>query len=159
MPLSKLLRKEAILIDSQIDDKWKAIEKLLDLLVAIDSVPKENRETVQAALFAREKSMSTGMEKGIAIPHAAVDGVNELAIALGVLPKGVTFESIDGKPASVVVLLVIPKAKKLVHIRTLADVARLLSHDSLRKKILEAKNPAAVLNSIKEEEAQQLGQQ
>ena len=155
MKLSQLLRKDAILIDPAIQDKWEAIRRLTERLSAVGAIPPESLEAVHAALIAREKSMSTGMEKGIAIPHAAVDGVPELAIGLGVIPKGVPFESIDGQPASILVLLVIPKSKKLVHIRTLAEVARLLSHDTLRRKVLAATNPGGVLAAIREEEAAQ----
>ena len=49
---------------------------------------------------------------------------------------GLDFESIDGQPTRVVVLLVIPKAQKLLHIRTLADIARVLAKESVRERLL-----------------------
>lgn len=119
-------------------DKWNAIEMILDRLVANGRVPAARRDAIQAAIVEREKSMSTGMEHGIAIPHAAVDGVEELATGLALFRQGVPFQSIDGKPARVVVLLLIPKERRLAYLRVLADAARLLSRDDVRERLLAA---------------------
>lgn len=156
MKLSQLLRAEAVIVGLDAGDKWQAIEKLAQRLGQLGQIPSTQAEAVHAALTLREKSMSTGMEKGIAIPHAAVDGVADLSIALGIAPAGIPFESIDGAPATVIVLLVIPKTKKLAHIRTLAELARLLSQEGLRKKLLSAPDANAVLVAIQSEEAKQL---
>ncbi|MGH7149855.1 MAG: PTS sugar transporter subunit IIA, partial [Planctomycetota bacterium] len=104
-------------------------------------------------LPARERSMSTGMERGVAIPHAAVDAAERPLAALAVLPQGVAFESIDGRPATIVALLVIPRREKLLHIRTLAEVARLLSRDEVRSRLLGSGTPEEVLAALREEEA------
>lgn len=155
MKLSQLLRADAVLTGLNAADKWQAIRDLAAKLAAIQAIPSAQCDAVVAAIETRERSMSTGMEKGIAIPHAAVEGVSELAIALGIAPRGIPFESIDGIPASIVVLLVIPKTKKLAHIRTLAELARLLSQESLRKKLLAASDAAAAIAAIEAEEAKQ----
>ena len=92
------------------------------------------------AVLSREKSMSTGMEHGIAIPHAAVDEIDSAIACMGLVSteEGLAFESIDGRPARLVVLLLIPRAQKLLHIRTLADVARVLSREEVRRELLDA---------------------
>ncbi len=84
------------------------------------------------------------MEEGVAIPHAALDDVSEVIACLGVarLRTPVDFESIDGRPTRLVVLLVIPKSQKLLHIRTLADIARVLSKELVRTELLAAQEPA-----------------
>ena len=84
--------------------------------------------------------MSTGMEHGIAIPHGAVDGIEEIAACMGIIQSeaGLPFDSIDGGPARLVVVLVIPRDQKLLHIRTLADVARALGKESVRQALLSA---------------------
>ena len=63
------------------------------------------------------------------------------------------FESIDGRPATIVALLVIPRREKLLHIRTLAEVARLLSRDEVRSRLLGSGTPEEVLSALREEEA------
>ena len=121
-------------------DKWQAIRELVDHLVATDRLPGERGEDVLDAVLSREKSMSTGMERGVAIPHAAVDDLETVVACMGVVSRegGLAFESIDGQPARLVVLLIIPRAQKLLHIRTLADVARALSKEEVRAALLGA---------------------
>ncbi len=130
-------------------DKWAAIEVLTDRLVETDQVTKAHRDDVHAALVARERSMSTGMENGIAIPHTSVELVTETAIALGVAPAGIEFESIDGRPAHLIVLLVNPAHRTKAHIRTLAEIARLLSSAELRARLVAASSAAEVLETIR----------
>jgi mannitol/fructose-specific phosphotransferase system IIA component (Ntr-type) len=89
--------------------------------------------------------MSTGMERGIAIPHAAVDGLERVVAALALLRGGTTggvnFDSIDATPAWLVVLLLIPRPQKLLHIRTLADLARYLGNEDVRGALRRADTP------------------
>lgn len=155
MPLSRLLRAEAVLVGLDPKDKWEAIRLLVDRLVEVGLLAKDARESVHEALLTRERSMSTGMERGIAIPHAAVDSAERPVAALALLPRGVPFDSIDGRPAKIVALLVIPRREKLLHIRTLAEVARLLSRDELRERLLGAPGPEGVMEALREEEAKQ----
>ena len=125
-------------------DKWTAIERLVEHLVARGHLREEIREEVLEAILSRERSMSTGMEQGVAIPHAAVEDVPEIIGCMGVVQsgEGLNFESIDGDAARLVVLLVIPKAQKLLHIRTLAETARVLAKESVRAGLLAATSGA-----------------
>jgi mannitol/fructose-specific phosphotransferase system IIA component (Ntr-type) len=135
---SELFRAEDLLLGFEAADKWEAIHSLVDHLVDRGRLSSGSSETVREAVLARERSMSTGMELGVAIPHAAVDDLPEIVGAMGVVQRdgGLDFESIDGQPTRVVVLLVIPKAQKLLHIRTLAEIARVLAKDSVRERLL-----------------------
>jgi mannitol/fructose-specific phosphotransferase system IIA component (Ntr-type) len=152
MRLSELFSPEDVLVDFRPADKWDAIARLVDHLVARGRLRKEARNGIVEAVMARERSMSTGMEHGIAIPHAAVDGVETVVAAMGVVgdPGGLTFESIDGRPTRVVVLLVIPRAQKLLHIRTLADIARVLGRDAVREQLIAAKTSDAAWGALLE---------
>ena len=135
---SELFQPEDLLLGFEPADKWEAIHSLVDHLVERGRLSPDASETVREAVLARERSMSTGMELGVAIPHAAVDDLPEIVGAMGVVQRdgGLDFESIDGQPTRVVVLLVIPKAQKLLHIRTLADIVRVLAKDSVRERLL-----------------------
>lgn len=105
----------------------------------------EIREACQKCVFAREESASTGMEAGIAVPHAAVDGLEHLVISMALLPAGLEFSSLDGKPAKVVVLILVPKKEKLVHLQTLTEVARRLANADFRTELLQASSAAEVI--------------
>ena len=93
------------------------------------------------------------MENGIAIPHAAVDGLDNVVAVLGLSKVGVPFDALDDLPARIVVCLVIPRDKKLLHIRTLAEIAKLLSRPAVRVRLLECERADDVLAVVREEEA------
>jgi len=152
MRLTELFQVEDVLVRFAPEDKWDAIRRLVQSLVERGRLPAASAERIVEAVLAREKSMSTGMEHGIAIPHAAVDGVEKVVACLGLVanPAGVPFESTDGRPTRIVVLLVIPRAQKLLHIRTLADIARVLSRESVREELLSAGTPDAAFAALAE---------
>jgi PTS system fructose-specific IIA component len=153
MKLSQLLTNKAILLDfKDIDNKWDLISRLTDILVETEQISAGVREPIHQALVTREKSMSTGMENGIAIPHCCVDLINETVVSLGISKAGIDFDSIDNKPTHLIILLVTPKNKTKMHIETLAEIAKLLNHEASKKLLLEARTPKQILEIIREEE-------
>jgi mannitol/fructose-specific phosphotransferase system IIA component (Ntr-type) len=151
--LSEVLPHAAVHLDVDGLDKWAIIERLTDALVESEQISSANRDEVHEALVIRERSMSTGMEKGIAIPHASVASAERTAVALGISREGVAFEAIDGQPTHLVILLVNPSNQTKAHIRTLAEIARLLSNADLRTALRGADNPEDVLEVIRSAEA------
>lgn len=117
-------------------DKWEAITGLLDLVVDSGRIPRGIRDQVLTNLLERERSMSTGLECGIALPHAAVEGLQSLVASIAVYRQGIPFQSIDGGLARIVVLLLIPKEKRMAYLPVLAEAARLLSRESVREQLL-----------------------
>ena len=140
MLLSDLFEPQDLVVGFDPTDKWQSIRDLVDHLVGNGRLGQEQLEGALEAVLSREQSMSTGMEHGIAIPHAAVDDLESVVATMGIVsrPEGLAFESIDGQPARLVVLLLIPRAQKLLHIRTLAEVARVLSREEVREELLAA---------------------
>ena len=84
------------------------------------------------------------------MPHGAVDCVSDIIACLGISQNGVPFASLDGKPAHLIVLLVIPKGSFQRHVRTLAAIARLASTPALRRRLIEAGSPREVTAAIQE---------
>jgi mannitol/fructose-specific phosphotransferase system IIA component (Ntr-type) len=138
MLLQEIFTADDVLFGLDPGDKWEAIRSLMGLLVESGRVPAERSEELLDAVFEREQSMSTGMERGLAIPHAAVEGIDGLAAAIGIVSdeEGLDFASIDGAPTRLVILLLIPREQKLLHIRTLADIARGLGDESMVAQLL-----------------------
>ena len=108
MELCELLASEDLILGFNPRDKWEAIAFLVDHLVRRGRIPKEVAPSVLEQVLARERSMSTGMEHGVAIPHAAVHEVSGVVASLGIIQReaGLPFDSIDGQPARLIVLLV-----------------------------------------------------
>ncbi len=150
MDLRELFRPEDLVLEFSPNDKWDGIRDLVEHLRDTERLPEEAFEGVLEKVLARERSMSTGMEEGIAIPHAAVDEIDSVAACMGIVSaeEGLKFESIDGQPARLIVLLAIPRAQKLLHIRTLADVARVLGTASVREALLAATTQEAAWEAL-----------
>ena len=150
MELRRLFAPDDLLVDFDPADKWDAIRRLVGHLVQHERLSASAGAAVLDQILARERSMSTGMERGIAIPHAAVDNVERVIACMGIVSRerGLEFESIDAQPTRLVVLLVIPRAQKLLHIRTLADVARVLGVDSVRETLIAARSPQLAWDAL-----------
>lgn len=155
MRFSELFHAEDVLVGFAPADKWDAIRRLVDHLATRGRLKPSTAPAIVEAVVLREKSMSTGMEHGIAIPHAAVDAVENVVACMGLVasPEGLAFESVDGRPTRIVVLLVIPRAQKLLHIRTLADIARVLNKDVVRERLLRAQTNAEAWSVLSEGDA------
>jgi mannitol/fructose-specific phosphotransferase system IIA component (Ntr-type) len=151
--LPALIREDSIVTAFQAADKWAAIDALIDRLIAAGRIKADERKGVQEALVARENMASTGMEHGVALPHAQVENLAEAAAALGIAPGGVPFQCADGKPATLIALLVIPRRSMGQHVRTLAGIARLLNSPEMRRALLEAETPRAAWEILSRAEA------
>jgi PTS system fructose-specific IIA component len=141
MKLQDLLRASLIKVGLEARTKEEAINELIDLLVARGEIPAASREAVARAIFAREASKSTGMEHGVALPHGAVEGLEDVAAALGIAPEGIDFHAADGEPTRLIVLLAIPQNMLQFHVKTLAGIARLLNDEELREALRNAPTP------------------
>lgn len=152
MRLSDLFQPEDVLVDFAPTDKWVAIRRLVEHLVERGRLKPGSGPAIVDAVVAREKSMSTGMEHGIALPHAAVDAVDSVVACMAIIGprEGLPFENIDGGTTRIVVLLVIPRAQKLLHIRTLADIARVLNRDLVRERLIASPTSAAAWSVLSE---------
>ncbi len=96
--------------------------------------------------------MSTGVGNGVAIPHCKHRHCHDFAIALGIHPQGIDFESIDKKPAHIIFLLIGPEDQPGTHIKLLSRISRIISKDEVREKALNAKTPQELYNLLKQEE-------
>ena len=102
--------------------------------------------------MAREKIASTGMEFGVALPHASVEGLESPLAAVGLSASGIPFQSPDGRPSRIVVLLLIPHRERLQHTVTHASIARLLNYEETRESLTRARNSREALQIIRDEE-------
>lgn len=145
MTLGNLLSAETILPEMQATERYAAIAELVDLLVTHRQIDGPDRDTVLAALRAREETMSTGIGFGIAIPHASSDRVTKVVAAFGRSTKGIEFESLDNALVKFVVLFVVPKDQFQTHLRTLAAIAKFLNDRNVRARLGTAPTAADVL--------------
>ncbi|HOX87295.1 MAG TPA: cation:proton antiporter [bacterium] len=136
--LAEYLSPGMILANLAAKSKEGVIKELLTVLSQAGKIA--SFDEAWAAIWEREKSMSTGMEFGIAIPHARTDCVSQIVCAIGIKHEGIDFDSIDGKPAQIFVLILTPKSKHSPFLQFLSQVSRTLSDAAKRGQLLEAKD-------------------
>jgi fructose-specific PTS system IIC-like component len=146
--LTSLLPAANIRIPLRATSKQGAIEELVDLLSDLGQVG--DKERALRLIWEREKLMSTGIGYGVAIPHALSHDVTEPSAALGIKPAGIDYASLDGKPATILFLLVSPQADSSPHIRVLARLSRVFRHEAVRDELVRsatADEAAAVIRA------------
>lgn len=120
--------------------KEEVLAELSDTLVECGAISNQSRDAIFKALQDREEKMSTGMQYGIAIPHAKSDLVSSLITVVAISPSGVDFDSLDGDVSTIFVATLSPTADTNSHIKFLAEVSRNLSSKKVREKLLSASN-------------------
>ncbi|MDR0324407.1 MAG: cation:proton antiporter [Treponema sp.] len=130
---------ECISINLKGETKEEVITELVDILAARGKIIY--RDMVLADVLEREKTMSTGMEHGIALPHAKTDGADELKVAVGIKKEGIDFDASDREKSRLIILLVSPKKTSGPHIRFLAAIGALLRDRDLCEEIINSGSP------------------
>jgi len=148
MSLSDLIQKNVVKVPIRSKSKSDVIAELLDVLVEAGKV--EDREVAYNALLERESLGSTGLESGIAVPHAKTDAVSRLTVAIGIAPDGVDFQSVDGEPSRLFFLMLAPPDQSGPHIEALAEIARLARAPAFLKSLARAESPDEVVELINE---------
>ena len=138
----RLVPTELITLEEPPEEKEATIEFLLD--VAVDAGRVEDRETALADLLAREEETTTGVGKGIAIPHAKTTAVSRPSVAFAHSSAGLDFDSMDEKPAHLLFMLLMPADGDDEHLSVLSSLSRSLMHDEVREDLSTADSPETV---------------
>jgi fructose-specific phosphotransferase system IIA component len=150
MTLTQILQLSCVKVPLEGKHKKSIITELVDLLD--QSGLLLDRNNALDAVFMREQTRSTGIGSGIAIPHGKCKAVKELVMALGIARDPVDFESVDGKPVTIVILLVSPVDQTGPHIQALARISRLMLDDNFKQSIEKAESPEQVYELLGEKE-------
>ncbi len=148
--VSDLLRDDLINLNLSSDEKVKTLEELADLISEREKIT--DREEFLKSVMAREGLESTGIGRGVAIPHARTDTVERTVVALGRSKEGVDFASLDGRPVHLIFLIVSPERDKRLYIKTLARISRMVRRDDFRRSLLRATTPSDVIALVKKNE-------
>ncbi|MCG9876474.1 MAG: PTS sugar transporter subunit IIA [Leptospiraceae bacterium] len=138
--LLEILNESNVIFDFHADSKESVIEQMVDHLVNNHTLDSSKRNEVIESLLQREKSMSTGIGSGVAIPHCSISVVDTLKSVMAISPQGIAFDSIDSNPVHIFILLIVPKSKFQEHIKTLAMIAKTLNQPDEREKIIQSKS-------------------
>ncbi len=151
MILTQILQPTCVKVPLEGKEKNSVITELVDLLDTNGLI--QDRQTVLDAVFTRERTRSTGIGSGIAIPHGKCSAVRELVMALGLARDPIDFDSVDRKPVSLVILLVSPLDQTGPHIQALARISRLMLDEEFRKALENAASAQAAYDLLGERES------
>lgn len=149
MKLSALLPAAQIRVPITARTKAQAIEELL-AAVAFESPAQ--RDAARAAVLAREAEISTGIGRGVAVPHGRTPAVARHFCAFGVAPSPIAWDAIDGQSCRLVFLCVSAERDAAAHIRVLSQVARVLNNSATRHALETAAAPEDVRRIFLEDE-------
>jgi fructose-specific phosphotransferase system IIA component len=150
MRLTDILKPQNILVPLQASGKKEAISELVKLLAKNQEIQDAN--AVLEAVLERETTRTTGIGNGLAIPHGKCAGTTQLVMAIGKLATPIDFQSIDGRPVSLIWLLTSPPDKTGPHIHALARISRLMTIDKFRQSLAQAKTAQEVYDVIVQQE-------
>ena len=139
MKFADFVSVEAIKADLTAVSKPAAIEELVDALVSSGAIRQSEHESVVKAIMKREELGSTGMGRGVAVPHTKHASVDRLVGTVGVSGEGIDFNSLDGEKVHLFFLLISPPDRPGDHLRALENIARQLRDDTLCRFLKQAK--------------------
>ena len=139
--IASLLPPENVLVDLDASSKKRVFEQAGLIFENNQSIA---RSTVFDSLFARERLGSTGLGQGVAIPHGRIKGLKEATGAVIRLASPIPFDAPDGKPVSLLFVLLVPEQATEQHLQLLSELAQLFSDAQFRERIAEAQDAAAV---------------
>ena len=113
-------------------------------VLAARSIEDISEEAIYNAVIERENTISTGLEDGIAIPHARIKGLKEFLIGIAVSKKGIDFESIDGKKSHIFFVLLGPEENAQEHLKVMAQIMRVAKNRNAFREMRAAPNGAVL---------------
>ncbi|OPZ26288.1 MAG: PTS system fructose-specific EIIABC component [Lentisphaerae bacterium ADurb.BinA184] len=152
MKLSAILTPSLVKTSLGSVEKEEVFEEMVQVLIDAGRLREGDRDEALRALFDREAKMTTGVVKGLGLPHGKIAAAKELLIALGVSPRGIEYQAMDGAPVHVVIMVFAEIGNPGPHIEALAEVSRLFTIPGFLNKVMAARNGAEVVDLIRREE-------
>ncbi len=143
--LTQILTPENTLLDVNATSKKRAFEQAALLFENNQGIA---RSVVFDSLFSRERLGSTALGHGVAVPHGRISKLKQATAAFMRLANPIPFDSPDGQNVQLLIILLVPESATQQHLEILAEVARILSNDSIRHQLLSENDPAKIYDLL-----------
>ena len=150
MFLGELFKPEFIKIGLEAEDKEEAFEELVDAFCHASHL--HVREDVLDAIREREHKMSTGIQKGIAVPHGRTSSVDKVYGVLGISRRGIDYDALDNQPVYLLFLILAPQAESELHLRILKRLSEMLENPQFFTDLAAQNDPVAANGIIRKYE-------
>jgi PTS system fructose-specific IIC component/PTS system nitrogen regulatory IIA component len=150
MFLYKTFPPELVIVELQAEDKDEVFEEMADRFCQITGI--SDRASILEALWERESKMSTGIQKGVAIPHGKVQSVKKAYGILGISKKGIDYDALDGQPVYIVFMVLVPQTDSEEHLIILQRLADMLHNHNFYTDLIAQNNQNNVNEIIRKYE-------
>jgi mannitol/fructose-specific phosphotransferase system IIA component (Ntr-type) len=148
--MSDFVVREAIIPDLKATTKEGAIREMVEGLRVAGYFRGAEPEDIIKAILKREQLGSTGIGRAVAIPHSKHTSVDRLIGSLAISKAGIPFDSVDGEPVHVLVLLISPQDRPGDHLRALENVARTMRDDGFVRSLIQSATREAIWSLLEE---------
>lgn len=142
--LFRCFNDECVSINQVFTDKDEVLKKIASIAKKSVSTEHITENDIYLGLKERESLGSTGFEKGIAIPHCSLKGLNDFIVGMLTVPEGVDFNSFDGSKAEIIVFILAPEGKRNEHIRLLSQISNVMHVKDIKKELFSANDPVSL---------------
>lgn len=143
--IGDFLKKELVVCRADIKTKEELFGYIAENVEKCAGIPKG---TVFKSISERETYGSTGIGKGVAVPHCRIKGSKEVVVQLISLAEPMPYGSCDGEDVRLVFTLVVPEGNNLLYLKLISRISVLCSNKSIREKLIAAKDPETMINLI-----------
>ncbi len=150
MKFIDFVSREAIRTTIEVDDKEQVIRSMATALFESGKIAEDQHESIIEAILKREELGSTGIGRGVAVPHTKHPSVSELVGTVAVSEEGVDFDSLDGEKVHLLFLLVSPPDRPGDHLRALENISRQLRDETFCRFLKQSKTPDDVWTLLEE---------
>ena len=140
MKFADIVCFDALISELDSSDRDQAILKLVQALVKCKKLSRDKCDDIFKALIKREKEASTGLGKGVAVPHVKHPAAKKVIVNIGQSSTGIDFSALDKQPVYSIILLISPANDPEQHLQIMQKIFRHLQHDKFRKFLRQAQS-------------------
>lgn len=148
MKIYEKLPKECCTVGLKATKKQAALKEITKLLKNSPLLSSINEQAIFDALARREELGSTGIGRGVAIPHAKIEGISDFVVALATSEKGVHFDAVDNKKVYIFFALIGPPDRPDEHLKLLSAISLLLRDEKIKTELRRARTPEALYETV-----------
>ena len=155
MKFSDFINTKAICAELKAQTKDEVIEELVQSLLDSGQIQADQRADIVASIMKREELGSTGIGRGVAVPHTKHPSVEQLVGTVGVSVNGVDFDSLDGERVQLFFLLISPPERPGDHLRALENISRQLRDETFCRFLKQSRSPSDIKQLLQESDDNQ----
>lgn len=157
MKFADFVVPESIRSDLAAADKEAVIKEMVEALIGAGGIEEDEFQSIVKAILKREELGSTGIGRGVAVPHTKHPSVDRLVGTVAISNRGVNFESLDGEKVHLFFLLISPPDRPGDHLRALENISRQLRDDTFCRFLKQSKNAEDIQQLLEEADNNQFG--